>query len=128
MIKFRDQNSILPFFFFKKNILYLFPSSRNGNFTPLRFAPHRFFPSRKGSKAGMRQDFSPVPRGGDGFRHFKPTPSYSALLRVIIVNFSYPKTLLFKQTYQFFFSTQYSSLPLFCYVFYYEFFFFWSSC
>ena len=102
LIKFRDQNSILPFFFFfKKNILYLFPSSGNGNFIPVRFAPRGFSPPRKGRKVGMRQNFSPAPQGGDGFRHFKPTPSYPALLRVIIVNFSYPKTLLFKQTYQY---------------------------
>ena len=47
------------------------------------------------------------------------------LLRIIIVNFSYPKTLLFKQTcqYSLFYFTQCGSLPLFCYVLYYEIFF-----
>ena len=54
-----------------------------------------------------------------------PALPCSALLRVIIVNFSYPKTLLFKHiNINLFYSTQCGSLPLFCYVLYYEFFFF----
>ena len=56
----------------------------------------------------MGQDFDPAPRGGAGMGlDFldppRPAPSrprpVPALLRVIIVNFSYPKTLLFKLTY-----------------------------
>ena len=62
----------------------------------------------------MGQDFSPAPRGGvemglnllDPPNHAPPSPPTAlrprpTLLRLIIVNFSYPKTLLFKQTYQF---------------------------
>ena len=47
----------------------------------------------------MGQDFSPAPRGGAGMGlDFldPPCPALPALLRVMIVNFSYPKTLLFK--------------------------------
>ena len=52
-------------------------------------------------------------QGRDGFRLFKPTsprlaspcPSsprpLSTLIKVIIISFSYPKILLFKQTYQY---------------------------
>ena len=47
--------------------------------------------------------------GGDGFRLFRLTlphpflsPSQPALLRIIIVYFLYLKTLLFKQTYQYY--------------------------
>ena len=48
------------------------------------------------------------------------------LLRVIIVNFLYPKTLLFNKyiNISLFYSTQCGSLPLFCYVLYYEIFIF----
>ena len=54
----------------------------------------------------MGQDFSPAPRGRAGIgldfldppRPAPPRPR-PELLRVIIVIFSYPKTLLFKQTY-----------------------------
>ena len=56
----------------------------------------------------MGQDFSPTPWSGAGMGlDFldppRPTPPRSrpALLRVIIVNFLYPTTLLFKQTYQY---------------------------
>ena len=69
----------------------------DGNFAPLLPAlPHASFPRLE----------KVVGRGGDEFRLFKPTlprlslpPPCPALLRVIIVNFSYSKTLLFKQTY-----------------------------
>ena len=54
----------------------------------------------------MGQDFSPAPRGGAGMGLGfldppRPAPPHRrpALLKVIIVKFSYPKTLLFKQTY-----------------------------
>ena len=54
----------------------------------------------------MGQDFSLAPWGEAGMDlNFldppRPAPPLPALLRVIIVNFSYPKTLLFKQTYQY---------------------------
>ena len=48
-----------------------------------------------------------------------PSPSCPVLLRVIIVNFSYPKTLLFKQTYQYqlilFYTMWFSAFILLCY-------------
>ena len=83
----------------------------------------QFFLSRRGG--GMGWD-------GDEFRLFRlmsprsvPSPPYSALINVIIVNFLSPKTLLFEQTYQFglFYSTKHISLSLFCYLLYYEIFF-----
>ena len=63
----------------------------------------------------MGQDFSPIPRGGVGMGldvldppHSapphpcpRPAPPRPVLLRVIIVNYSYPKTPLFKQAYQY---------------------------
>ena len=61
-----------------------------------------------------------------------PAPSHPALLNTIIVNLSYPKTLLLNKyiNISLFYSTQYDSLPLFCYVLYYEifFFFFFYDC
>ena len=60
----------------------------------------------------MGQDFSLAPRGRarmglkflDPPRRAPPRPRPAALclalLRIITINFSYPKTLLFKQTYQ----------------------------
>ena len=90
----------------KKRIEY-----RDGNFPPprlIRTSPRKFSSPCKGGGVGMGQDFSPAPQGGDGFRLFRPTlpcpflssPS-AVLLRVIIVNFLYLKSLLFKQTYQY---------------------------
>ena len=90
--------------------------NRDDNFFPLcltRPSPLRpawIFPPCKGNGAGMGARFQPrtTGRGGDGFRLFRPIPTSPrpspslpcpALLRVIIVNFLYPKTLLFKQTY-----------------------------
>ena len=99
------------------------------------FAPSGFFPSRKSGGERMGQDFSPAPLGGTGMgldfldpsrpTHSRPRP---ALLRVIIVNFSYPKTLLFKQTINIslFYSIQCGSLPLFYHVLYYEIFIFYN--
>ena len=54
-----------------------------------------------------------------------PAPSHPALLNTIIVNLSYPKTLLLNKyiDISLFHSTQCGSLPLFCYVLYYEIFF-----
>ena len=77
---------------------------------PPRFALHGFSPPRKGGGAGMGQDFSPTLWGGAGMGldfldppYPRPSlsPPHPALLRVTIVNFSYHKTLLFKQTYQY---------------------------
>ena len=59
----------------------------------------------------MGQDFSPTPQSGAGMGLGfldpprpappgpRPAPPRPALLKVIIVKFSYPKTLLFKQIY-----------------------------
>ena len=90
----------------KKRIEY-----RDDNFPPPRLtrpSPRKFSSPCKGGGVGMRQDFSPAPQGGDEFRLFRPilpcpflsSPS-AVLLRVIIVNFLYFKSLLFKQTYQY---------------------------
>ena len=68
---------------------------------PSRFAPHGFFPPCKGGDVGMGQDFSPALGGGVGMGLDFLDPPRPALLRVIIVNFSYPKTILLKQTYQY---------------------------
>ena len=87
--------------------------NRDDNFSPSCLtcpSPHGFSPPRKGGGAGMGQDISPTPWDGTGMGldFLKPPPPplpiplpYPALLRVIIVNFLYPKTLLFKQTYQY---------------------------
>ena len=76
---------------------------------PPCFAPRRFSPSRKGHGVGMGQDFSLAPqdRARIGLKflnpprrappHPRPAALCLALLRIITVNFSYPKTLLFKQ-------------------------------
>ena len=76
---------------------------------PSQLRPMRVFPAPQRWWGGGGARFQPrtTGQGGDGFRLFRPalprpfpSPSHPALLRVIIVNFSYPKTLLFKQTYQ----------------------------
>ena len=68
---------------------------------PPRFTLRRFSPPRKGGGVGMRQDFNPAQRGGTKMGlEFLDLP-HLTLLRVIIVNFLYLKTLLFKQTYQY---------------------------
>ena len=50
----------------------------------------------KGGGAGMEQNFSPAPWGKAGMGLDFLDPPRPALLRVIIVNFPYPKILLFK--------------------------------
>ena len=92
-----------------------FERGRDGNFflhltcpSPLR--PSQVFPVPQRWWGGNGARFQPHPtgRGEDGFRLFRPTlpqPASSrprpVLLRVIIIKFSYSKTLLFKQTYQY---------------------------
>ena len=82
----------------------------------------------------MGQDFNLTSWGGDGFRLFRPTlprptqsPPFPALLKVIIENFSYPKTLLFKQTYQYllilFYLMWFSAFILSCVILWVFFFF-----
>ena len=68
---------------------------------PSPFAPHKFSSPHKGGGAGMGQDFSSAPRGGPRMGLDFLNPPRPALLRVIIVNFLYPKILLFKKTYQY---------------------------
>ena len=92
--------------------------SRDDNFAPFRLTcpsplrSARVFPSPQRWWGGDGARFQPhtTGQGGDGFRLFRPTsprpspspsPPRPALLKVIIVNFSYPKILLFKQTYQY---------------------------
>ena len=89
---------------------------RDGNFASSRLTrpsplpSTRVFPIPQRWWGGYAVRFQPrtMGQGGDGFRVFRPTPPCPspspprpALLRVIIVNFSYSKTLLFKQTYQY---------------------------
>ena len=64
---------------------------------PSPFAPRKFSSPHKGGEAGMGQDFSSAPRGGPRMGLDFLNPPRPALLRVIIVNFLYPKTLLFKK-------------------------------
>ena len=68
---------------------------------------------------GIGQDFSPAPRGGVGMGLYFLALLCPILLRVIIVNFSYLNKHI---NINLFYSTQCGSLPLFCYVLYYEFF------
>ena len=63
-------------------------------------SPHASFP-RPTCGARMGQDFSSTPRGGPGIGLDFLDPPRPALLKVIIVNFLYPETLLFKKTYQY---------------------------
>ena len=75
---------------------------------PLLNRDGNFSLPRKGGGVGMRQDFSPTSRdrAGMGLKFLDPpSPAsphpHQALLKIIIVNLSYPKTLLFKQIYQY---------------------------
>ena len=69
---------------------------------PLLASPHAGFPHlAKDGWARIGQDFSPAPQGGARMGHPAPPYPHLALLRVIIVNFSYHKILLFKQAYQY---------------------------
>ena len=98
------------------DFFFPFCMCKNGNFasphltrpSPLR--PAWIFPTAQRLWGGDGVRFQPrtIGRDEDGFGLFRPTPlspSLSspclALLRVIIINFSYPKTLLFKHTYQY---------------------------
>ena len=88
----------------------------------------------------MEQDFSPTPRGGAGMGLDFLDPSYhtlpypfpaptllrSALINVIIINFSYPKLYYLNKhiNISLFDFTQRCSLPLFCYLLYFEIFIF----
>ena len=69
--------------------------------SPLR--PARVFPAPQRRWSGDGARFQPYGAGmGLGFLDPPlpiPAPPRPTLLKVIIVNFSYPKTLLFKQTY-----------------------------
>ena len=101
-----------------------------------RFTPCGFPPPCKDGGAGMGQDFSLTPWGGVGmgleFLDLPcPAPPFPVsfpvpmLIRVINVNF-YPKPYYLNKhiNISLFYSTQCSSLPLFCYALYYEKFFF----
>ena len=97
---------------------------------PSSFAPRGFSLPRKGGGTGKGQDFNPAPQGGTGMGLYFLDLPRPALLRVIIVNFSYHKTYYLNKhiNINLFYSTQCSSLPLFCYVLYYEIFFFFYDC
>ena len=89
--------------FFYSTPLYSLSIQTSYNICPAspRFTLRRCSPPRKGGGVGMRQDFNPAQRGGTKMGlEFLDLP-HLTLLRVIIVNFLYLKTLLFKQTYQY---------------------------
>ena len=79
------------------------------NFAQFYFAPHEFSLPHISGGAGIGQILAlTMRRGGDEFRYFNlilplPTPSLLrlTLIRAIIVNFSYLKSLHLKQTNQY---------------------------
>ena len=96
--------------------LEIVPSDKGWQFYPVLLNPPLPATSRVGFSRpamlvgqGWGKNLDPHHRvgwGGNGFRLFRPAsplppPPRPALLRVIIVNCSYPKTLLFIQTYQY---------------------------
>ena len=81
---------------------YLTCPIRDGDFAPPRFISCGFFPPHKDGGVGMEWEFSPTSWGRVRIGLYFLNPLHPAPLsfdRGKIVIFSYPKTLLFKQTY-----------------------------